>query len=233
MSENEAVKPAQTAFQDTRWASRYAKVDLSRITVRKAISDEDFALVARLRAMGFSRVAGRHDIEWIDNLDRAPGVFSLIAYNSLNEPVATMRVQDGRVSTLELARFIPLHSLLRSDHMPAIQGARLSVIKKPEATDAMLALFKSVWQWCVREHIRSILIASPPWARPVYDFLMFEDLGPQGCFEHRLLGHTPHVSMRMPVDKPRSAWSSALHPLYAQYNDTHHPALMLAERGPP
>lgn len=225
---NEAAKPAQNPIPGTGWAARYAKVDLSRITVRKASSDEDFALVGRLREAGFSRVANSEDIAWIDDADRSPGVFSLIAYNSLNEPVATMRVQDGRAARLEIARFIPLDSLLSPDQMPAIQGARLSVLKKLEATDAMLALFKSVWQWCVRENIRSILIASPPWARPAYDFLMFEDLGPLGHFAHRFLDDTPHISMRMPVDKPISVWPIVQHPLYAQYNRIFHPHLELA-----
>lgn len=211
--------------------SRYARVDLSRITVRRAVTDADFSLVGRLRKEGFSRVSDQDGIVWVDDFDRSPGMFSLIAYNSSSEPVGTMRVQDGRVSELEISRFIPLGSLLTPDQIPAIQGARLSVIKKAESTDAMLALFKSVWQWCLRENIKSILIASPPWAKPVYDFLMFEDLGPHGHFEHFFLDNTPHISMRMPVDKPVFVWPAVQHPLYVQYNEIVHPRLDLASTG--
>lgn len=204
---------------------KYAAIDLAGITVRRAISDDDFALVGRLREAGFSRVTDGTSVEWVDDFDRSPGVFSLIAYNSLNEPVATMRVQDGRVAELELARFVPLDSLLGSLGKPAIQGARLSVIKHARAMDAMIALFKAVWLWCRKENIKSIVMASPPWVKPLYDFLLFEDLGPRGHFQHAFLANTPHISMGMPVNRPVSGWMAVQHPLSSLFNEFVHPGL--------
>lgn len=92
---------------------RFANVNLDAIQVRKAVTEADFEIVARLREAGFSRIGGNAPSngdapQWVDNWDRQPGVFCLIGYNDAGEPVATMRVQDGRVSTLELARFVPL-----------------------------------------------------------------------------------------------------------------------------
>jgi hypothetical protein len=86
---------------------RYATVDLARIRVQKARSEADYALLARLREEGFSRLASRLPESWFDDLDRSPGVFSLIAWNDRDEPVATMRVQDDRLGELELSRFVP------------------------------------------------------------------------------------------------------------------------------
>lgn len=204
---------------------RYAAIDLAGITVRRAVSDDDFALVGRLREAGFSRVTDNTTTEWVDDFDRSPGVFSLIAYNSLNEPVATMRVQDGRVAELELARFVPLDSLLDSLGKPAIQGARLSVVKNARSMDAMIALFKAGWLWCRRENIKSIVMANPPWVKPLYDFLLFEDLGSSGHFQHAFLANTPHITMGMPVDRPASTWMAVQHPLCSQFNELVHPGL--------
>jgi hypothetical protein len=90
--------------------SRYSTINLAGITVRKAVTEADFEVVARLREEGFSRIAPKSGVPshngWIDDVDRQLGVFSLIGYNSAGEPVATMRVQDGRISTLELGRFV-------------------------------------------------------------------------------------------------------------------------------
>jgi hypothetical protein len=90
--------------------SRYSTINLAGITVRKAVTEADFEVVARLREEGFSRIAPKSGVPspngWIDDVDRQVGVFSLIGYNNAGEPVATMRVQDGRISTLELGRFV-------------------------------------------------------------------------------------------------------------------------------
>lgn len=206
--------------------NRYAKVDLTGITVHKAITDADFDIVARLRKQGFSRVADKTDIAWVDSLDHSPGVFSLIAYNNINEPLATMRVQDGRISELELSRFVPLNSILNPDQKPLIQGARLSVIKMAQASDAMIALFKAVWLWCLNEEIRNIVIATPPWAKPIYEFLSFDDLGPRGHFSHEFLTDTPHSSMIIPVKRPITVWPDISHPLFQNFCCTDHPSLV-------
>lgn len=223
----EAVNPASTGDPKGGRVSRYARVDLAGITVRKAVTEADFELVGRLRQAGFSRIADNAAVEWVDDFDRSPGVFSLIAYNSLNEPVATMRVQDGRVAELELSRFVPLDALLDAGHKPAAQFARLSVVKAQQSTDAMFGLFKAAWRWCLGEGLQSIVIATPPWSRPVYDFMFFEELGKEGQFNHEFAGGTLHVSMMLPVIRAEDIWRAGCNPLCEQLFDITHPTLAI------
>jgi hypothetical protein len=89
----------------------------------------------------------------------------------------------------------------------------------------MFGIFKAAWRWCLREGLESIVLASPPWARPIYDFMLFEHLGPEGEFEHALAGGAPHVSMRLPVKGAERLWRSADHPLCLSFFDTWHAQL--------
>lgn len=209
---------------------RYANVNLAGVEVRRATTESDFETVARLREAGFSRVGrkgrttGRAS-ESLDDLDRQPGVFSLIGFNDSGEPIATMRVQDGRVSTLELDRFVPLESLLLPEHKPAAQFSRLSVMKEVQSTNVMFALFKSGWRWCLTERVSSIVIATPPWSRPIYDFMFFDDLGPKGHFSHEFAAGALHVTMRFSVDKATGILRAGACPLCEQFFDIQHPAL--------
>lgn len=223
----EAVNPASTGGPKGGRVSRYARVDLAGITVRKAVTEADFELVGHLRQAGFSRVADNAATAWVDDFDRSPGVFSLIAYNSLNEPVATMRVQDGRVSELELARFIPLDTLLNEEYKPAVQCARLSVIKGYQSTDAIFGSCKAVWLWCLSKGLESIVLATPPWSKPIYDFMLFDDLGTQGHFPHKFVGGTLHITMALSVRKAETVWRKRCNPLCRQMFDVEHPSLIL------
>jgi len=205
-------------------------VNLAGIAVRKATTDSDFETVARLRESGFSRVnrngrSAQPPSKWLDDLDRDPCVFSLIGFNNAGEPIATMRVQDGRVSTLELTRFVPLDSLLGPEDRPAAQFSRLSVMKEAKSTSVMFALFKSGWRWCLTQRIPSIVIATPPWSRPIYDFMSFDDLGPQGHFLHKFAAGALHVTMRLSVDRAAGIWRAGACPLCEQFIDIPHPAL--------
>jgi hypothetical protein len=134
-------------------------------------------------------------------------------------------VQDGRVSSLELARFVPLDTLLNAQHQPAAQLARLSVIKRAQGADAMFALFKAAWLWCRREQLRSIVIATPPWSKHIYNFMCFEELGADGQFHHGFAGGAIHTSMVLPVPRAEAIWRRGLNPLCEQFFDMAHPAL--------
>lgn len=221
----DADKPCPQGNVNDARINRYAKVDLAGITVRRVVTDADFAIVARLREQGLSRVAGSGSPVWVDDLDRTPGVFSLIAYNNLNEPVATMRMQDGRMSELELSRLVPLDTLLDPGDKPAVQIGRLSVIRTDRSTDAVFGIFKSSWLWCLRRGIGSMVIASPPWARHVHRFMYFEDIGPDGHFHHQFAGGALHITMKLSVTRAEEIWRSYKSPICEQIFDIDHPFL--------
>lgn len=206
--------------------SRYAKVDLSGITVRKAVTEADFELVGRLRQAGFSRVVTRENVAWVDESDQRPGIFSLLAYGHEGEPLATMRIQDGRISELELARLIPIASLLKESDRPAAQFGRLSVVKGSRSDDAMFGIFKAAWLWCLHERIQSMVIASPFWARHIHRFMHFTDLGPEGNFRHDFANGVEHITMKLSVTRAEEIWRNSQNPLCEQMIDITHKSLI-------
>lgn len=215
---------------NARW-SRYANVTLNKMSVIRAQSAEEFRSVARLRQEGFGRVADESvAIEWVDASDHATGTFSLLALCGTGEPIATLRVQDSRALVLDLAARVPLSSILSPAHWPAAQFSRLSVTKHAEGYEAMFALFKAAWRWSLVNGLHSIVIASPPWARPIYEFMCFEDLGPEGRFSHELAGGAEHVSMRLDVQHAELIWRSHGQPLCSAFVDVMHPRICADER---
>lgn len=132
-----------------------------------------------------------------------------------------MRVQDGRAQALELRQLVRLDDLLPAAAWPAAQFARLAVLKGPRSVDFMFGLFKAAWRWCRRHGIESIVLASPPWAVPIYDFLQFRNLGSRGSFEHEYVGGVRHVSMLLPV-RAEAMWRAAGHPLCRPFVDEEH-----------
>jgi len=205
---------------------RQSRIDLGGVRVRVAVSDADFGIVAELRRTGFSRVIpDSANVCWIDDLDHAPGVFSLIGYSEQGEPVASMRVQDGRRGALELERFVPLVELVGPEDLPATQFGRLSVIKAPGSRTVMYGLFKAAWRWALRENIRNIVITTPPWSKPIYDAMFFAALGPRGEFLHQYAGGAPHITMTLPVLGAEKIWRVGGSPLCQQIFDTDHPHL--------
>jgi hypothetical protein len=209
--------------------ARYSSVDLGPIVVQRASTPEHFEIVAGLRAAGFGRVTTEkaQNASWIDEADRAPGVFSLIGYGGDHVPVATLRIHDGRTAPLELGKFVPIDALLQPADKPVAQFSRLSVAKSPNATAAMFGLFKAAWRWCLAEEIATIVIATPPWSRLIYDFLLFEPLGPEGEFRHAFAGGAPHVVMKSSVPTVEAHWRAAHHPLWNQICNIRHPNLYI------
>ena len=205
---------------------RYAGADLNRAIVRRAVSAADWELVARLRKDGFTRVPGvdAHG-PWVDELDQSPASFSLLGFALDGTPLATMRVQDGRHGPLELARFIDIDTVLRPDEQPAAQFGRLSVLRSPENTHVMFGIFKAAWQWCFREAMQTIIIASPAWSKSIYEFMHFDSAGEAGQFRHHYAGGARHETMMLPIPALEARWRSRDMPLSDQYFAVHHPMI--------
>lgn len=206
--------------------ARYAMVTLDEVSVRRAETDTDWAAVAALRRAGFSRVtdADPEQIAWLDEVDSQPGTFSLIA-RIKGEDVGTLRVQDGRAGPVELTRFVDFMPLLRDDEVPVAQFARLSMLKTPHSPEAMFGLFKAAWRWCFLEGHRAIVIATPIWSKPIYDFMFFRGLGEGGEFEHPFARKAIHYTMVLPAQDAEVIWRAGKQPLCMQLFDIEHPNL--------
>jgi len=213
--------------------SRFASVDLTGVTVSLATTEADFGAVERLRSSGFSRVlrgATTQRPTWVDAGDRAPGIHTLLGFDAQGEPIATLRVQDSRCGPLELSHLVRLEPLLGAIELPAAQFSRLTALKRPGSANVMFGLFKAAWFWCLAEGLRSIVIATPRWSRPIYDFMLFEDLGPEGRFAHPVLAGVEHACMKLPVQGAERLWRAGGQPLCEQFFDTEHAALRFTPR---
>jgi hypothetical protein len=127
------------------------------------------------------------------------------------------------ITRVELASIVPLETLVDKSDLPFAQLARLSVPKSARARDATYALFKSAWKWTAQQQIRSLVIATPAWSRPMYKDLLFRDLGPAGVF---LLWYGASVEHRsMLLNDLEQTWRKAGHPLSPLWFNSHHPQL--------
>ena len=230
MNANPVAMEVSRPGPSARW-SRYANVTLNSMAVIRVQSGEEFRQVAKLRQEGFGRLAGASSTpEWVDASDHAAGTFSLLALSPNGEYIATLRIQDSRATALDLATRVRLDSILSPAHWPAVQFSRLCVSKHAEGYEAMFSLFKAAWRWSFVNGLRSILIASPPWARPIYDFMCFDELGPAGRFLHELAGGAEHVTMRLDVQGAESIWRAHGQPLCTTFFDVEHPNICASAR---
>ncbi|MEZ5564127.1 MAG: hypothetical protein R3F24_00825 [Gammaproteobacteria bacterium] len=206
--------------------ARYATVTLDCVSVRRAETEDDFAVVAALRRAGFSRVTDQDPdtVAWLDDVDRAKGTFSLIAQIN-GEDIGTLRVQDGRHGPVELTQFVDFMPLLGERETPIAQFARLSMLKTPHSPEAMFGLFKAAWRWCFLEGHGAIVIATPIWSKAIYDFMFFRGLGTSGEFAHPFARKAIHYTMVLPAQDAELIWRTGEQPLCSQFVDIEHPRL--------
>ncbi len=206
-------------------------VDLAGIRVRRAVTSADFSLVADLRRASAPRLSFRPAQEWLDALDYSLQTFSLIAYDETGAPAATLRIQDGVASDLEMARIIPLDAVLTIRQMPVVQLGRFGIADLDRGSDAMAALFKAAWVWCLECEIANMLAAVPAWLQPLCTALTFEKAGGEEALPEIYLGGVWHTVMILPVRRLITVWEEARHPLAEQFLRTAHPDLMFDRPG--
>lgn len=207
------------------------KVDLTGIRVRRAITGADFTLVADLRRTSAPRQAIRPVGEWLDALDYSLRTFCLIAYDDAGEPVATMRIQDGLASELEMARIIPLDAILTAAQMPVVQLDRFGMAGVTRGIDAMAALLKAIWVWCLECEVKNMLVAAPTWLKPLCESLTFEPVGKPETLPEIYTGGVWHTAMILPVRRLIDTWATERHPFAEQFLRTAHPELMFDRPG--
>lgn len=211
---------------------QYRNVTLEGVRVRVASTEEDFSLAAELREAGFSRVSNRDSRAcssalWLDASDRRAGVLVLLGYDCAHKAVATLRVQDSRVGSVELQSRVDLSSAVSCSEWPVAQFSRLSSIKSARTTDVLFGLFKAAWHWCLVGGIETIVIATPPWSKPIYEFMCFQEFERSLRFRHELAGNVEHSCMKLPVHGAEAIWRAAHQPLCRQFFDMQHADLRI------
>lgn len=228
-AEGDAVIGGGLNLTRTSSSARFAAVRLDGIAVRRCRSPEDWAVVARLRDAAYSRLLRFANTprpeSWIEPLDRSPDTVLLVGYGRSGEALATLRLQDERHGPLELARHVALDGLLPASSRPHAQFARLAALRRPESLDTMFGLFKAAWRWCLITGVETMVIATPPWARPMYEHLCFADLGQAGRFHHPFSPRAEHATMELGVRTAEQRWYTAARTLSPQFFGQPHPML--------
>ncbi len=210
-------------------AERFARIDIDGVRVVRCTSPADWETAGMLRAQAFGRLTARRQQSptsyGLDAIDRAPGTQVLLGHAREGQPIASMRVQCGLDGPLELNAHVPLEDFCQAPMYRLAQFSRLAALRHDEALDVMFALFKAAWRWCLNEGLEQIVIASPPWTRPIYEHLCFEDLGDRGRFRHPLSGRALHTTMRLSVPCAEAIWRARNHPHCALFFEQEHPKL--------
>jgi hypothetical protein len=151
----------------------------------------------------------------------------LLGHARDGEPIASLRVQSGRDGPLELGAHVPLAQLCGYPVEDLAQFSRLAALRHDEALDVMFGLFKAAWRWCLDAGLEQIVIASPPWTRPIYEHLCFEDTGELGKFRHPFSSRAIHSTMCLAVRGAEHIWRARYHPHCALFFEHEHPDLVI------
>jgi hypothetical protein len=88
--------------------SRLSRISYNGLRVRVAISDNDFNVVAELRARGFGRLLkDAAGYSWLGESDYSKNTRVLIVETLESTVLGTMRIQDGRHNTRRTGLYSP------------------------------------------------------------------------------------------------------------------------------
>jgi len=189
-------------------------IDVSKIVVRRACSDDDIQKIVELRWKGY----GKHHPSkehMLDDDDFATNTVLLLAVDEDNHAIGTLRIQDGRHGTLELQSYVNIDLFVSDTDKPCAQVSRLVVLKRPDSLSVKCALWKAFYQYCVSNGIKTALIdAFPLLGRLTYRFLLFEDVGDEGEFYHPTYGNARNRTYKLNIQQAEQAWRNINHPFY-------------------
>lgn len=212
------------------WTERerriFAALSFDGLKFMQATSEEHFALTAKLRQDGFGRLLPKEQragFPWLDALDFSADTVVMLAMTDDGTPLGTLRIQDGRRATLEIESHVSKARQISMEDMPFAQLARMSVVKHVRRHDAMYGLFHTAWRWILRHEINGAILATPPWAQPIYAALMFRQLQPPVRFFHGYGASAAHEVMAINARGLQRLWESAQHPLCDIWFNRIHP----------
>lgn len=186
-------------------------IDVSGIFIRTATTTEDYERVIDVRWEGYKGYFKKRD-DVLDPLDLGRNSTLLLATDSQNRTVGTMRLLDRREGPIELENFLDVDSILPEKELACVEITRFTVPYKARASAIKLCMYKSVFTYCLSNGIDIIVISTIPALAHMYQELFFKDVGDNGSYHHNILGGVAHRTMKLNVKeiiatlKMKSPW---------------------------
>ncbi len=157
---------------------------MTKIIVRRALSQEDKEKVYELRWKGYQKYKynfqAKEDI--IDEFDNSNNVTLLLALTEDNIPLGTMRILDQSQGKIELQSYFDLNSILTLNEQPVAEASRLSIPYSQDSKLVKLYLWKSYFLYCQLHSLKTMVIFISKGSTRDYRMLLFEDCGSNGVF---------------------------------------------------
>lgn len=233
--DGQAPTPANSTFaqaaSEARDAAPIATVREARLpfTVRVVADDATLSRALQMRQAAYRRHVPdfAQAMDQPEAYDLEPGGLVLLAESKLDRsPVGTMRIQTNCFRPLALEQSLVLPDWL----IGRLAGAtRLGVETGEAGRMVKFALFKALYQYCMRERIDWMAIAARTPLDRQYAALMFRDV--YGEKEFLPLAHAaniPHRIMAFEVLTAERRWRDAHHSLYDFMVTTSHPDIDLS-----
>ena len=183
------------------------------IFIRRAQTCEDLEKVFEVRWQGYKKYYSCKD-DISDNFDFSPQAILLLAEDEYHTPVGTLRILDRRYGSIELDTFIDVDSLLSEEEKWCIEATRFAIPKHPDSKLIKQLLWKSLLLYCQINRMNIIIKSVRPHAARAYRALLFDNVGPEGIYNHTLLGNLEHHTYKLNIAKKRDIMKQYNRSLY-------------------
>lgn len=159
--------------------------------------------------------------------DTLPGVAILLAESKLDgSPLGTMRIQTNEFRPLGMEKSIELPQWMQGQRLS--EATRLGVSQDKVGRLVKTVLFKAYYQYCLANDIRYMVITARAPIDRMYDRMLFQDVyHGMGYVPLEHVFNLPHRIMFLDVQKARTLWDEAHHPLLGYMCETVHPDIQI------
>ena len=186
---------------------------LLSISLTPISCESDFSEVRNLRFDGYKGVFRSPD-EASDEIDTCPNATVLLARDSHESPIGTVRVVDSSAGSIELDSLNPSYKDA-INNKSIVEGSRLVAVKNsyvPQRT-IQVALWKAVLDFATFKKAEKIIVWAKRGPDKGYKFLQFDHL--ENCgFEHPTLANAHYEVYALDIRKAEVLAKRTNHPLY-------------------
>lgn len=193
--------------------------------VRIARTDDQLKKAIALRSEAY----GRHvpdlgnTLKSLERLDLSPDSVVILAESKVtSEVVGTMRIQTNFHAPIAFETTVRLPE--SHTRRPLATVSRLAVKAGPQGRFVKLALFKSLYQYCMAKQVQRIVIGARPPLDRHYLALGFQDIfSSTMLFPLPTADNLPHRLLSFDVMSAERRWHQMAHPLYRFMLQRFHP----------
>lgn len=188
---------------------------MTKIIVRRALSQEDKEKVYDLRWKGYQKYKGfqrKEDI--IDEFDNSDNVTLLLALTENNNPLGTIRILDQSQGKIELQSYLDLNSILTPNEQPVGEATRFSIPYSQNSKLVKLYLWKGYFLYCQLHSLKTMLIWIRKGASRDYRRLLFDNCNINGVFQHNGFNNLEHHTYKLDVKSSELKYKLNQHPYH-------------------